>query len=142
MDIYSPAVLNRVVQDLKDDSPPAFPAWPLFHETSISNQEEIYFDVLTGKPRLAPFCSPLVEGKIVRSQGYTTKSFKPAYIKDKRVFEDGKPVRRPAGQPIAGPLDAMAVRQINLATESEDQIGMLERRQEWMAAQDPAARVR
>ncbi|MBR1198833.1 major capsid protein [Bradyrhizobium sp. AUGA SZCCT0158] len=135
VDIYSPAVLNRVVQDLKTTYRPPFLLGRYFNETSVSNQEEIFFDVLTGKPRLAPFCSPLVEGKIVRSQGYATKSFKPAYIKDKRVFEDGKPVRRPAGSPISGPLDAMAVRQINLATESEDQLGMLERRQEWMAAQ-------
>lgn len=136
MDIYSPAVLNRVVQDLKAVRRPPFLLNRFFTETSISTQEEIFFDVLTGKPRLAPFCSPLVEGKIVQSQGYVTKSFKPAYIKDKRVFEDGKPVRRPAGQPIAGALDPAAIRQLNLATETDDQLGMLERRQEWMAAQE------
>jgi hypothetical protein len=135
MDIYTPAVLNRVVQDLKAVRRPPFLLGRYFNEVSISNQEEVFFDVLTGKPRLAPFCSPLVEGKIVREQGYTTSSFKPAYVKDKRVFEDGKPVRRKAGQPIAGPLDAMQVRQLNLAASSDDQIGMLERRQEWMAAQ-------
>jgi hypothetical protein len=133
VDIYSPAVLNRVVQDLKAVRRPPFLLGRYFTETSISNQEEIFFDVLTGKPRLAPFVSPLVEGQIVQSLGYKTGSFKPAYIKDKRVFEDGKPVRRRAGQPIAAPLDAMQTRQINLATESDDQLGMLERRQEWMA---------
>lgn len=136
MDIYSSAVLNRVVQDLKAVRRPPLLLGRYFSESSISNQEEIYFDVLTGKPRLAPFCSPLVEGKIVHAQGYVTKSFKPAYIKDKRVFEDGKPVRRKAGQPIAAPLDAMQVRQLNLAEATEDQLGMLERRQEWMAAQE------
>ncbi len=136
MDIYSPAVLNRVVQDLKAVRRPPFLLNRYFTETSISNQEEIFFDVLTGKPRLAPFVSPLVEGMIVEGVGYRTGSFKPAYIKDKRVFEDGKPVRRKAGMPIAASLDAMQIRQINLATESDDQIAMLERRQEWMVAQE------
>lgn len=135
VDIYSPAVLNRVVQDLKAVRRPPFLLGRYFTETSISNQEEIYFDVLTGKPRLAPFCSPLVEGKVVQSLGYKTSSFKPAYIKDKRVFEDGKPVRRKAGMPIAGPVDPMQLRMLNLAQESDDQLGMLERRLEWMASQ-------
>jgi hypothetical protein len=136
MDIYSPAVLNRVVQDLKAVRRPPFLLGRYFQESIVSNSEEIFFDVLTGKPRLAPFCSPLVEGKIVQGQGYVTKSLKPAYIKDKRVFEDGKPVRRKAGMPISGPLDPMQLRNLNLATESDDQLGMLERRQEWMAAQE------
>jgi len=136
MDIYSPAVLNRVVQDLKAVRRPPFLLGRYFGETSISTAEEIFFDVLVGKPRLAPFRSPLVEGQIVQSLGYKTNSFKPAYIKDKRVFEDGKPVRRKAGMPIAGPLDAMALRMMNLASESDDQIGMLQRRLEWMAAQE------
>lgn len=135
VDIYSPAVLNRVVQDLKAARRPPFLLGRYFTETSVSNAEEIFFDVLTDKPRLAPFCSPLVEGQIVQSMGYTTKSFKPAYIKDKRPFEDGKPVRRKAGMPISGPIDPMALRMLNLASESDDQIGMLQRRLEWMAAQ-------
>jgi len=134
VDIYSPAVLNRVVQDLKANISGPFLLDTFFPEISVSDQEEIYFDVLTGKPRLAPFVSPLVEGQIVQSLGYTTNSFRPAYIKDKRVFEDGKPVRRAAGMPIGAALDPMDVRRINLATESADQIAMVNRRLEWMAA--------
>jgi len=134
VDLYSSAVLNRVVQDLKSQALEPFLLNTFFGEVSISTQEEIYFDVLTGKPRLAPFVSPLVEGQIVESLGYTTNSFKPAYIKDKRVFEDGKAVRRAPGQAIAGPIDPMELRRINLATESLDQIAMLNRRLEWMAS--------
>ncbi|MBR1150097.1 major capsid protein [Bradyrhizobium sp. JYMT SZCCT0428] len=135
MDIFSSAVLNRVVQDLKSTVRPPFLLNRYFGEVSVSTQEKIFFDVLTGKPRLAPFCSPLVEGQIVQSQGYQTNSFAPAYIKDKRVFEDGKPVRRRAGQPIYGALDPMTNRQLAIAQESEDQLGMLQRRMEWMAAE-------
>jgi hypothetical protein len=135
MDIYSSAVLNRVVQDLKAQLRPPFLLDRYFGEVSISTQEEIFFDVLIGKPRLAPFCSPLVEGQIVQSMGYKTSSFKPAYIKDKRVFEDGKPVKRRAGQPIYGPLDPMQNRQLAIAQESADQLAMHQRRMEWMAAE-------
>lgn len=134
VDIYSPAVLNRVVQDLKANISGPFLLDTFFPETSTSDQEEIYFDVLTGKPRLAPFVSPLVEGQIVQSLGFKTNSFKPAYIKDKRPFEDGKPIRRAAGMPIGAALDPMDIRRINLATESADQIAMVNRRLEWMAA--------
>jgi hypothetical protein len=133
VDLYSPAVLNRVVQDLKGDTQ-SFLLDTFFPEISVSLTEEIYFDVLAGKPRLAPFVSPLVEGQIVQSLGYTTNSFKPAYIKDKRVFEDGKAIRRSPGMPIAGPIDPMQQRQVAIASESADQLAMLTRRQEWMAA--------
>lgn len=134
VDLYSPAVLNRVVQDLKGGVQ-SFLLDTFFPEISVSTQEEIFFDVLTGKPRLAPFVSPLVEGQIVQSLGYSTKSFKPAYIKDKRVLEDGKAFRRQAGAPIAGAVDQMEARRLTVAQETLDQIQMLTRRQEWMAAQ-------
>jgi hypothetical protein len=134
MDIYAPAVLNRVVDDLKDTIQ-TFLLSTFFGEISSSNQEEIWFDVLSGKPRLSPFVSPLVEGQIVQSLGFTTKSFKPAYIKDKRPFEDGKAVRRRPGQQIAAPLDPMQQRLLNLVAESNDQIAMHKRRMEWMAAE-------
>lgn len=135
VDIYSSAVLNRVVQDLKNETRAPFLLDTFFAESSVSTKgEEIYFDTMVGKPRLAPFVSPLVEGQVVESLGYNTNSFRPAYVKDKRVMEDGKPIRRPAGAPILGPLDGMALRQIAVAAESDDQLGMLMRRQEWMAA--------
>jgi len=135
IDIFSPAVLNRVVQDLKDTAPSLFLLDTFFRETSVSNQEEIFFDVLTGKPRLAPFVSPLVEGQIVHHQGYSTKSFKPAYVKDKRVYEDGRPVRRAPGEPIGAAIDAMARRQRLLAQDTVDQVNMINRRLEWMASE-------
>ncbi|GJE45359.1 major capsid protein [Methylobacterium soli] len=135
MDLYTPARLARVVEDLRDD--PAvgtFLVSTFFAEQSISREEAVYFDVLTGKPRLAPFCSPLVEGQIVESLGYKTNSFTPAYIKDKRVLEDGKAIRRRPGMPIAAGLDPYAIRLMTIDTETEDQIRMVRRRMEWMAS--------
>ena len=134
VDLYSSAVLNRVVKDLKNQIRAPFLLDTFFPESEVSQQEKIYFDTMVGKPRLAPFVSPLVEGQIVESLTYKTTSFSPAYIKDKRAMEDGKTFRRPAGAPIAGPLDPMGLRRLAVAAESNDQLGMLMRRQEWMAS--------
>lgn len=135
MDLYSPAVLSRVVDDLRDSEEiGTFLINRYFPEIAQSTEEAVYFDVLTGKPRLSPFVSPLVEGQIVQSLGYSTNSFKPAYIKDKRILEDGKTVRRRAGQPIALALNPMSRRLQDIETETDDQIRMLNRRLEWMAA--------
>ena len=38
--------------------------------------------------------------KRVESLGYTTKTFKPAYIKDKRVFDPELPLKRAVGERI------------------------------------------
>ncbi len=54
MDVFTPAVLNRVIDDLKD-SVSMFLLSMFFSEISTSTQEEIYFYVMTGKPRLSPF---------------------------------------------------------------------------------------
>lgn len=132
--IYSSAVLQRVVSDLLTTAP-SFLLDRYFGEVSVSQQEEIFFDVLQGKPRLAPFVSPLVEGQIVQNLGYTTKSFAPAYIKDKRVLENGKAFRRRAGQPIAGPINRAAQQQLDLADMLDDQVAMVNRRLEWMASE-------
>lgn len=133
MDVFTPAVLNRIIDDIKD-SVSMFLVSMFFPEISVSTTEEIYFDVTTGKPRLAPFVSPLVEGQIVQSLGYTTKSFKPAYVKDKRVFEDGKAIRRRPGQVIGAAIDPMQHRLLSVIQESQDQVAMLKRRMEWMAS--------
>lgn len=135
MDIYSPAVLTRVIDDLRDsNNVGTFLVNRFFPEVVQSNTEEVYFDVKDGKARLSPFVSPMVEGQIVQSRGYTTKSLRPAYIKDKRVMEDGKSVRRPIGMPIAQAMDPMTQRLLNIRAETEDQIRMVNRRKEWMAA--------
>lgn len=134
-DIFTPAVLNRVVQDLKADAPSMFLLNTFFPEISVSTQEEIFFDVLTNKPRLAPFVSPLVEGQIVHMAGYKTNVFTPAYIKDKRVFEAGKALRRAPGEPIAVAVDPAAQRRRDLGINTVDQVDMINRRLEWMASE-------
>jgi hypothetical protein len=106
-----------------------------FPNTVTSDNEYVSIDVDIGKRRMAPFVSPLVEGKLVESRRYQTNSFKPAYIKDKRAPDLRKPVRRQMGERIGGELTAGERELANLMFEMADQIDMQNRRLEWMAAQ-------
>ena len=97
--------------------------------------EEVAIDIDVGLRRMSPFVSPLVEGKLVEQRKYLTNKFKPAYIKDKRAPDLRKPVRRMIGEKIGGELTAEERLMANINFEMEDQVDMVNRRLEWMAAQ-------
>lgn len=132
--IFSTAVLVGVVQAL--DAPASFLLDTFFPtEQTDDRHEEIHFDVDKSRPRITPFVSPLVAGKVVASQGFETKVFKPAYAKDKRVFMPNGPLRRMIGEAIGGEMTPMQRREARLAFELEDQLRMLTRREEVMASE-------
>ena len=130
-DIYSTAFLNRVVDEL---SPvPTVFLDLFFPEVLTHDSEEVYFDKVTDKPRLTPFVHPLHQGKIVDSQGYTTRSVKPAYVKDLRVHNALKALKRRAGEALNGNLTPAQRQQANIVADIADQNRMLTRRMEVMA---------
>lgn len=133
MDIYNTTYLSGVVANLK--RPNRFLLDTFFPSVVQAEVEEIKFDVEEGKRRLAPFVSPLREGKVVESLGFSTKTFKPAYVKDKRVFDPNKPLKRRAGEQIGGTMAPGDRIQANLVSEMADQSDMLTRRLEVMAAE-------
>lgn len=105
-----------------------------FPNIETSNDEYVAIDVDVGLRRMAPFCSPLVEGKLVESRRYQTDKFKPAYIKDKRAPDLRKPIRRQIGERIGGEYTAAEREMLNIQFEMSDQIDVLNRRLEWMGA--------
>jgi len=135
MDIYSTNNLIAVLDDLRGRPSQnsllemAFPG--IIEETS----EEIHFDVGNKPRRISPFVSPLKEGKLVESLGFTTKTFSPAYVKDKRVFDSTRPLKRTMGEALFGSLSPQQRIQVQLAIELEDQLVMLRRRKEVMASE-------
>lgn len=131
--IFSSVVLANVVAYLPQAQ--TFFLDRYFQKEQRSQTELIAFDVEGGARRMAPFVSPLVQGKVVQSKGYSTKTFEPAYIKDKRVFDPTKALKRSIGEQIGGTVTPEERTQINLRTELEDQIAIATRRLEWMAAQ-------
>jgi hypothetical protein len=133
MDIFTLAVLLRVVSELPPPQP--FILNSFFREEQRETTDEIHFDVESGRRRLAPFVSPIVAGQVVAQNGYTTQTFKPAYIKDKRVFDGSRAFKRAIGERIGGELDPAQRIQAALAFELQDQLQMLTRRMEVMAVE-------
>ena len=133
MDIFTSGVLQRVVAELPAPAP--FVLNSFFRTEQRETSEEIHFDVDTGKRRLAPFVSPIVAGQVVASRGFKTDTFKPAYIKDKRVFDGNRPFKRALGERIGGELAPAQRLQALLACDLQDQLDMLTRRMEVMAVE-------
>lgn len=130
-DIYSAAFLNRVVDDLAPVTNVFLDLF--FPEVLTHDTEEVYFDKVSDKPRLTPFVHPLHEGKIVDSVGYSTKSVKPAYVKDLRVHNPLKALKRRAGEAFNSSMTPAQRQQANIVADLADQNRMLSRRLEVMA---------
>lgn len=134
MDIYTTGVLNRIVRQLEVD-PAAFFLNSFFRTEQTEESEEIHFDVTEEQPRISPFVSPLKAGRIVEHEGYTTNTFKPAYVKDKRLFDPDAPVKRVPGEAPLGSLSAEERTRRLLAQALANQNRMLTRREEVMASE-------
>ena len=134
MDLFTTGVLSRVVRGLEID-PAAFFLNTFFRTEIAEESEEIHFDVTDEQPRISPFVSPLKAGRIVEHEGFTTNTFKPAYIKDKRLFDESAPVKRVPGESIMGSLSAAERTSRLLAQALANQNRMLTRREEVMASE-------
>lgn len=132
-DTYSTDFVMGVVQDMTVPKSALLDAF--FDDIQTEESEEIHFDKLDGAKKLAPFVSPVVQGQIVQERGFTTKTFKPAYIKPKTPLDPTRPLRRSAGEQIGGQLSASARADLILVQEMENHLQMIRNRMEWMAAQ-------
>jgi hypothetical protein len=95
---------------------------------------EISFDVEDDALGIAPFVSPLVQGKILPMPGYQVKTFKPAYIKPKTPINPLAPLVRAIGEQLGGGAMSPAQReQIIVAKTLDDHVGRIARRLELMA---------
>ena len=130
--IYDTNTFIQVVPNLKRSQ--SFLLDKFFPNLVVSDSEFVSIDVDIGIRRMAPFVSPLVEGKLVEQRRIQTNTFKPAYIKDKRAPDLRRPVRRQIGERIGGELTGQEREMMNLEFEMTDQVDMLTRRLEWMAA--------
>ena len=102
MDLFNTVALVAIVNNL-----PPVPSALLdryFKIIQTSDAEIISFDTITGKRRLAPLVSPTVAGRINAALGYKTSTFKPAYVKDKRLLQPGRALKRRPGEIVGGNL--------------------------------------
>jgi hypothetical protein len=133
IDIFNTHVLTKVVEKL--ERPSSFLLDVFFGQEQTEDSEEIHFDIDKSKPKLTPFVSPLVAGKVVDDEGFTTKSFKPAYAKDKRRFDPSRPFKRVIGEKIGGTLSPQQRLEANINRTLSKQLENLTRREEVMASE-------
>jgi hypothetical protein len=134
LEIYDTATLIGV-QSRPMNQPDGF--WlRWFGREVLSQTEEIMFDDLGDDDRrLAPFVSPMAQGRVMRDKGFVTKSFKPAYVKPKHVVRPDKALHRRPGEGIGGVLTPGQRYEAAVAATMISQRSMVERRLDWMAAQ-------
>lgn len=100
-----------------------------------ADTESLDVDIIKGGRKLAPFVSPLAEGKVVPGTGFTTQTLKPGYIKPKRPTTAGDLLVRSPGQTIYSGGETIEQRaQRKLGSDLADLMDMIDRREEWMAA--------
>ena len=96
--------------------------------------EEIMFDKVTGVRRLAPFVSPVVQGRVMRTRGFETRTFRPAYTKPKHIVDPNRVFSRSAGEALGGSLSPDARWNAAVAENLREERNAIQRLWNWMAA--------
>lgn len=96
---------------------------------------EIMFHKLRMSRRLAPFVSPVVQGRVMRSRGFETFSFAPAYVKPKHIVDPNRMFTRRAGEvPGLGSSSPGARWNAAVAENLAEERQSINRRENWMGA--------
>lgn len=133
LDLFTTYELLKVVRVIK--TIPSF--WLQFYpNTLLSQKDEIPFDkVNSNYKRLAPFVAPNVQGRVSKKDGYTTISFRPAYVKPKDIVDPSLDLVRQPGEDLAtGSLSLEQRRNAVMAELLKSQKIKIDNRIEWMAA--------
>lgn len=134
INMYDTATLLEVQQG-PDNQPDGF--WLRFFTTEVlSSTEEIIWDDLGDRDRrLAPFVAPMAQGRVMRDKGFTSKSFRPAYVKPKHVVSPHKAIHRRPGEAPTGSMTPGQRFDAAVADNMQTERDLIERRFDWMAAQ-------
>lgn len=134
--VYDSATLLEVIY-APQNQPGLNGFWLQFFPRQInSTTEKIYFDEIDeNEYRLAPFVAPNVQGRPMRSKGFSTKSFRPAYVKPKHVVDPSRSIPRRAGESFLGSLSLQERYDAIIADNMRRERQMIENRWDWMACQ-------
>lgn len=133
LEIFDTRSMLRALEERR--APRTFLTDTFFSTVETSDTEHVDIDIIRNKRRLAPFVHPLAEGKIVDRQGFSTKSFKPPYIKPKMVTTAADMLKRSFGEHIYSSRSPAERAAAQLAKDLGEMQDMINRRIEWMAAQ-------
>jgi len=130
--LYSTQELIQVQQRLQN-LPDGF--WrDRYTRVITSDREEIMFEVADANNRkLAPFVAPNVQGRVMRGQGYSARTFRPAYTKPKHIVDPTQAIPRMMGEPFMGGMSLQARFDAVVANNMLDERTTIERLWDWMA---------
>ncbi|OHD22469.1 MAG: hypothetical protein A2Y38_24960 [Spirochaetes bacterium GWB1_59_5] len=133
IDIFDTRTMLEAVEQMK--RPRRFLRDLCFPPAAPADTETVDIDIIKGKRRLAPFVSPLSEGKRVEDIGFSTNTIKPGYIKPFKITTAQQLLNRQPGQTIYQGGQSIEDRaQIKLGEDLAELMDMIDRREEWMAA--------
>lgn len=133
VNIYTPRYLAEVVRQ-------APPVHTFFRDTFFTNRKNfvtkrVDIDIKKGGRRMAAFVHPRVGGKVLKSSGYQTESYKPPLVNPYNVTTADQLMTRLPGEDIySGMTPAQRAAQ-KLMDEYADLNDATTRREEWMAVQ-------
>ena len=81
MNIYKTVAMLRAMNPNQGEVTNNFLLDTLFQTIELSATETVEIDIIKGDERLAPFCTPIVGGKLMEEQGFKTNVYTPAYVK-------------------------------------------------------------
>jgi hypothetical protein len=132
-DLYGTADMLDVLRVTPVESAYWLDGW--FNAARQFDTAEIMFDKIKTTRRLAPFVSPVVQGRVMRSRGFETRSFAPAYVKPKHIVDPNRQFnRRPGEVPGLGSSTPDARYNASVAENLAEERETIHRRENWMAA--------
>lgn len=131
IDLYSTNELAGVIRTLRP--PRTFWLDLCFPLQQNFDTDTIDFDVVDKQGRLAPFVSPMAAGRVLKQSGFTTKQFRPAYVKTKGTVDPRRVFKRLAGEAYTGTMSPGERRAAIIGDMLQDHLDAHIRRREWMA---------
>jgi hypothetical protein len=135
VNLYSSRTLLAALKILAPS--PSFLTDTFFGKSRTFATEEVDIDVYEEDRILAPFVRPVAQGKLVEPVGFSTRKYKPPYLKPKRKLEPQDVLDRQAGEGLHVQAGADRLRS-NLAdrrnTYLQELRNAIRRRIEWMAS--------
>lgn len=134
--IYQPRALYAVMYDKRLALPSTYWLDLCYPNAFQSTAEDIVFEKIIGRRRIAPFVLPTVQGRpIYTRQGSEASLFRPAYIKPKDAVRPSEMLKRQPGDLFtAQPRTPQQNFDLEVANILQFHRSSIQRRWEWLAA--------
>lgn len=133
MNLYKTQTLLKAVQNMPKTN--TFLRDTFFPVTKPFVTEEVLLDIKKGKRKMAPIVAPRVGGVTIAREGYRTEKFKAPRLAPQRPMTVDDVSMRMAGEDVFSQKTPQQRQQEMLAGDLLELGDMIDRREEWMAAQ-------